>query len=73
MFTPILLETDKGKKEYHEENPENIQYYLIKSIVDYLNGDGLMPVSTGVSAARTNWVMDAILQWNCTFGKFVEP
>ena len=62
MFSPIVLETTGGRQEYREENPENIQFYLIESIVDYLNGEGPMPMSTGLSAARTNKVMDKILQ-----------
>lgn len=61
-FSPILLETAAGVQEFREENPENIQYYLIEDIVNYLNGRGALPVSTGVSAARTNWVMDKILK-----------
>lgn len=60
-FTPIKLETAEGIQEFREENPENIQYFLIESIVRYLNGEGNLPVSTGISAARTNWVMDRIL------------
>jgi predicted dehydrogenase len=60
-FTPIKLETAGGIQEFREENPENIQYFLIESIVRYLNGDGNLPVSTGLSAERTNWVMDRIL------------
>ena len=61
MFSPICLETTGGRQEYREENPQNIQYYLIESIVNYLNGEGPLPVSTGLTAARTNGVMDQIL------------
>lgn len=60
-FSPIVLETKEGKQEFREENPENIQFYLIQSIVDFLNGKGELPVSTGNSAIRTNFVMDRIL------------
>ena len=62
MFSPICLETAGGTQEYREVNPENIQYYLIESIVNYLNGEGPLPVSTGLTAARANGVMDQILQ-----------
>ncbi|HHT34315.1 MAG: Gfo/Idh/MocA family oxidoreductase [Proteiniphilum sp.] len=62
MFTPIRLETSEGVKEYMEVNPENIQYYLIRSIVNYLDGNGTIPVSTGITAARTNRVMELISQ-----------
>lgn len=60
-FTPIVLETSEGSQEFMEENPENIQFYLIQSIVNYLNGKGEMPVSTCASATRANWAMDKIL------------
>lgn len=60
-FSPIILEMKEGKQEFREENPENIQFFLIQSIVDYLNGKGELPVSTGNSAIRTNFVMDRIL------------
>jgi len=64
MFTPIRLENLDGVREYQEENPDNIQYHLIESIVNYLNGKGEMPVSTGITAARTNLVMEKILNGN---------
>jgi predicted dehydrogenase len=60
-FSPLRLEMKEGKQEFREENPENIQFFLIQSIVDYLNGKGELPVSTGNSAIRTNFVMDRIL------------
>lgn len=60
-FSPILLETSEGVQEFMEENPENIQFYLIRSIVNFLNGKGDEPISTGTTAMRTNFVMDKIL------------
>lgn len=60
-FSPIVLETTNGKQEFILENPDNIQFYLIQSIVNYLNGKGDIPVSTGNSAIRTNFIMDKIL------------
>ena len=61
MFTDIVLETSEGKSSYKEANPDNIQYYLIKSVVENLQEKGAEVASTGDSAARTNWVMDKIL------------
>lgn len=61
MFSPIVLETTEGVREFNEQNPENIQFYLIRSIIDYLNGRGGEPVSTCTSASRTNRIMDKIL------------
>ena len=60
-FTNIKLKTSEGKKVYSEENPENIQFNLIESIVNSLNGKGGKVVSDAVSAARTNWVMEQIV------------
>lgn len=60
-FTPILLNNVSGEKVFTEENPENIQFFLIQSIVNYLNGNGDYPVSDFHSAMRTNWVMDRVL------------
>lgn len=61
MFTDILLETSEGEVIYKEDNPDNIQYYLIKNIVEYLQEKATEVSSTADSAARTNWVMDKIL------------
>ena len=60
-FDNIELETAEGIQAYMEENPDNIQYYLIESIVNQLNGKGGNVVSDAVSGARTNWVMEQIL------------
>ena len=60
-FSTILLESASGIQEFSEANPENIQYYLIQQIVNYLNGRGELPVSTGATAQRTNCIMDEIL------------
>ena len=40
--------------------PEHIQQPLIQTIVDELNGKSVKCASTGVSGARTNWVMEQI-------------
>ncbi len=61
LFTPIKLKNANGEQEFNEENPENIQYNLISSVNNYLNGSGDYPVSDYKSAMRTNWVMDKIL------------
>jgi predicted dehydrogenase len=41
------------------ENPENISRLLIQQVVNELRGEGKC-VSTGYSAARTNWIMGEI-------------
>lgn len=60
-FSPIVLKTSKELHTFKEDNPNNIQFYLIESIVNYLNGEGVTPPSTCFSASRTNWIMDKIL------------
>ncbi|MDZ7344080.1 MAG: Gfo/Idh/MocA family oxidoreductase [candidate division KSB1 bacterium] len=60
---PIRLETNTGVEEFQLPTPEHVQQPLIQTIVDELQGRGTCP-STGLSAARTSRVMDAILnEW----------
>ena len=58
---PIELITIEGKTEFPIDNPLNIQQPLIQTVVNELNGFGHCP-SKGISAARTNKVMDDILK-----------
>jgi predicted dehydrogenase len=57
---PVRLHTAAGVEEFHLPPPAHIQQPLIQTIVDELLGKGKCP-STGVTAARTNWVMEEIL------------
>ena len=59
-FQPIALHTLKGREEISFENPENIQYPLIKAVVEHLQNK-LICTCDGVSATPTNWVIDRIL------------
>jgi predicted dehydrogenase len=59
---PVRLATPHGGSvEFRIPNPPHVQQPLIQSVVDDLLGRGMCP-STGVSAARTSWVMDQVLQ-----------
>ncbi len=58
---PITLKTASGTVQYQIDDPQHVQLPLIQSIVSQLNGAGQCP-STGVSGARTNWVMDRFLE-----------
>ena len=60
-YEPIVLINGNGRQEFDNDRPENIQFYLIEQIVEALSGKGEV-VSTGVSAARTSWVMDEIVK-----------
>ena len=53
-----LVSTVKGEQKFKFELPEHIQQNLIESVVADLLGLGRCP-STGMSAARTNRVMEA--------------
>lgn len=56
----VITAGDGSRTEFPLDTPKHIQQPLIQSIVDDLNGAGTCP-STGVSAARTSWVMDQML------------
>jgi predicted dehydrogenase len=59
-FTPIRLISKEGITEYLPSNPENIQYWFIKNMVEELLG--LRPIApNSESAMHTNWIMDKIL------------
>jgi predicted dehydrogenase len=57
---PVRLMTKKGAEIYEYTNPENIQFNLIRSIVEELQGKAGACPSTGITAARTNRVMEEI-------------
>ena len=54
-----LLLPNQKPLHFHLELPHHIQRPLIQSIVEELLGTGTCP-STGLSAARTNWVMEEL-------------
>ena len=59
-FTPIRLVKDDKLEESLPPNPENIQYWFIRNMVEELQG--LRPeAGNGDTAARTNRIMDIIL------------
>ncbi len=57
---PVVLETANGIQEFELAPPVHIQQPFIQTIVEELTGQGECP-STGVTAARTAWVMDQIV------------
>ena len=60
-FEPVILENEKGRLEFINERPENVQFYLIEQIVKSLT-TGSEVVSTGISGARTSRVMDEVVR-----------
>ncbi len=59
-FTPIELTGAGGRKEFSVPSPEHVQYPMIKSVVEELQGIGRSP-SHGDTAARVSWLMEKIL------------
>jgi len=57
----VTVETDKGTDELRFTNPYHISANLVKQVIDELRGTGKC-VSTGISAARTSWVMDEMVK-----------
>jgi 1,5-anhydro-D-fructose reductase (1,5-anhydro-D-mannitol-forming) len=71
----LELSEAHGVTQFSLPNPRHIQQPLIQTIVDSLHGNGRCP-STGVSAARTSYVMDqAVLGYygNRAEGFWKEP
>ncbi|MBP7731148.1 MAG: Gfo/Idh/MocA family oxidoreductase [Bacteroidales bacterium] len=60
-FEPISLINNYGTREYINERPEHVQYFLISQVVNELLNKG-KAVSTGITAARTSRVMDEIVK-----------
>jgi predicted dehydrogenase len=58
---PIIATTEQGRETFAIDDPPHVHQPLIQSIVDELNGTGICP-STGASGARTQQVVDTILE-----------
>jgi len=66
-FSPpgvLTLETTAGTQEMSFTNPEHVSQNLVQQVVNELSGNGVC-VSTGVSAARTSWVLDEMVRNYC--------
>lgn len=59
----IIERENKPSEKFEFDISKHIQMPLIQTIVDELQGKGNCP-STGVSGARTNWVMEQIVSNN---------
>lgn len=59
-FTPIQLKSNDGTTEYLPPNPENIQFWFIKNMVEELQG-ARPQAPNSEEGVRTNWIMDKIL------------
>lgn len=59
-FDPILLETEKEKKQFPFEKPDHVQKQLIHQVVNSLQGKGEC-VSTAQSAIAASQIMEEII------------
>lgn len=59
--SPIAVTTKEGTEEFVIENPRHIQQHFIQTMVNELTG-GEKSSSTGITGARTNWVMDQMIK-----------
>ena len=60
---PVTLTRESGIEEFHLPQPKHVQQPLLETVVAELQGTGQCP-STGISGARTTWVMEQILNRN---------
>lgn len=59
-YAPIVVQTSAGTERLEVPNPPYVQYPLIKSVCEHLQGIGVC-TCTSVSATPVNWVLDRIL------------
>lgn len=59
-YSPITVHTSAGTQHIEVENPPYVQYPIIKSVIEHLQGFGAC-TCTSVSATPTNWALDRIL------------
>ena len=59
-YQPIRLHTSEGEQLITVPNPPYVQYPIIKSVCEHLQGIGLCNC-TSVSATPVNWALDRIL------------
>lgn len=57
----LKLTTAAGTSEMEFTNPKHISQNLVKQVIGELRGEGKC-VSTGISAARTSWVLDEMVK-----------
>ncbi|MFA9392171.1 MAG: Gfo/Idh/MocA family protein [Prolixibacteraceae bacterium] len=60
-FVPVKLITENKTEEFDFQKPEHVQFNLIEQIVADLRGED-SAVSTGLSGARTNKVLEEIVK-----------
>ncbi len=59
-YAPIVVHTSEGEERIEVENPDYVQYPIVKCVCEHLQGLGVCEC-TSVEATPTNWVLDRIL------------
>ena len=59
---PVTLTTASGTEQWSFEQPPHVHQPLVETIVSELTGNGESCPSTGVTGARTNWVMSEMVK-----------
>ncbi|MEH6995694.1 Gfo/Idh/MocA family oxidoreductase [Neobacillus drentensis] len=59
---PVKLTTKQGIEEWNIERPKHVHQPLVETIVADLTTDGGRCPSTGLTGARTNWVMGEMVK-----------
>lgn len=60
--SPIVLTTANGTEKWNFEPLQHVHQPLVEAIVAELTGKDVQCLSTAVSGARTNWVMDELVK-----------
>jgi predicted dehydrogenase len=58
----LIITTANGTKEFTFEPPQHVHQPLVETIVKELTGEGGQCPSTGITGARTSWVMDEMVK-----------
>lgn len=59
-YSPIVVHTSEGEQRIEEYTPDVVEYPVIKSVIEHLQGLGVCNC-TCETAMPTNWVLDRIL------------
>ena len=59
---PIVLTTASGTEQWSFERPQHVHQPLVETVVAELTGDSGKCPSSGVTGARTNWVMGEMVK-----------
>lgn len=59
---PVVLKNEAGTEEFSFERPQHVHQPLVETVVSELTTGNFKCPSTGISGARTNWVMGKMVK-----------